>query len=147
MHWVSDEDPDQPLHAYWITRDPATGQPTGLDAEPDLSHPHNVFLHVWVSIGVFGLLAFLAVLVLFYWTFARLLRYLALVRPPEYELLRWLLVGIGAAMLAALVQGQVDSAFLEQDLAFCFWILVASLLLVRAIVGMPWRFLFHKLQE
>jgi putative inorganic carbon (HCO3(-)) transporter len=145
-HWVSDEDPNPPLHAYWITKDPATGQPTGLDAEPDLSHPHNIFLHVWVSIGVFGLLAFLAVLVLFYWTFARLLRYLALIRPPEYELLRWLLVGVGAAMLAALMQGLVDSAFLEQDLAFCFWILVAALLLVRAIVGMPWRFLFHKLQ-
>ncbi len=141
--WVPGSPPHPPLHAYWITRDPATGQATGLGNEPNLSHPHNIFLQVWVSIGIFGLLAFLAVLVLFYWTFARLLRYLALVRPPEYELLRWLLVGIGAAMLAALVQGQGDSSFLEQNLAFCFWILVAALLLVRVIVGMPWRFLFH----
>ena len=141
--WVPGSPPHPPLHAYWITRDPATGQATGLGNEPELSHPHNIFLQVWVSIGIFGLLAFLAVLVLFYWTFARLLRYLTLVRPPEYELLRWLLVGIGAAMLAALVQGQGDSSFLEQNLAFCFWILVAALLLVRVIVGMPWRFLFH----
>src|SRR5204863_792719 len=116
QHWVSDENPNPPLHAYWITNDPATGQPTGLRDNADLSHPHNIFLHVWVSIGVFGLLAFVAVLVLFYWTLARLLRYLALLRPPAYEVLRWVLVGIGAAMLAAVVQGQGDSAFLEQDL-------------------------------
>jgi O-antigen ligase len=143
--WVPGGPPHPPARTYWITRDPATGQPTGMNDEPDLSHPHNIFLHVWVSIGIFGLLAFLAVLVLFYWTIARLLRYLAVRRPPEYEVLRWLLVGIGAAMLAALVQGQVDSAFLEQDLAFCFWILVAALLLVRVIVGMPWCFLVHRL--
>ncbi len=144
-HWVSDENPNPPLHAYWILNDPVTGQPTGLRDDAGLSHPHNIFLHIWVSIGIFGLLAFIVVLVLFYWTFARLLHYLALIRPPAYELWRWLLVGIGAAMLAALVQGQGDSAFLEQDLAFCFWILVVALLLVRAIVGMPWRFLFHKM--
>lgn len=144
--WISDENPNPPLHAYWITNDPVTGQTTGLRDDAGLSHPHNIFLHVWVSIGIFGLLAFLAVLVLFYWTLARLLRYLALRRPPAYEVLRCLLVSIGAAMLAALVQGQVDSAFLEQDLAFCFWILVVTLLLVRVIVGMPWHFLVHKMQ-
>ncbi len=145
--WIPGKPPHPPLHAYWITHDPATGQATGLGNEPTLSHPHNIFLQVWVSIGIFGLLAFLATLVLFYWTFARLLRYLALVRPPEYELLRCLLVGIGAAMLAALVQGQGDSSFLEQNLAFCFWILVAALLLIRVFVGMPWSFLLHDIQE
>ena len=93
MKWISDENPNAPLHAYWITNDPATGQSTGLRDEAGLSHPHNIFLHLWVSIGVFGLLAFLAVLVLFYWTLARLLRYLALTRPPAYEVLRWLLNG------------------------------------------------------
>lgn len=140
--WVPGPPPHPPLHAYWITRDPA-GQPTGLGNEPSLSHPHNIFLQVWVSIGIFGLLAFLAILALFYWTFARLLRYLVLVHPKEYELLRSLVVGIGAGMLAALVQGLGDSSFLEQNLAFCFWILVAALLLIRVRVGMPWRFLFH----
>jgi O-antigen ligase len=143
--WVPGSPPHPPVQTYWITSDPATGEPTGMSDEPDLSHPHNIFLHIWVSIGIFGLLAFLAILVLFYWTIARLLRYLALRRSAEYEVLRWLLVGIGAAMLGALVQGQVDSAFLEQDLAFCFWILVAALLLVRVTVGMPWRFLVHKI--
>ncbi|HLH62382.1 MAG TPA: O-antigen ligase family protein [Ktedonobacteraceae bacterium] len=136
--WVPGSPPHPPLHAYWITRTPS-GQPTGLGNEPTLSHPHNVFLQVWVSIGIFGLLAFLAILVLFYWTFARLLRYLQKVGPPDYELQRTLLIGVGAGMLAALVQGLGDSSFLEQNLAFCFWILVAALLLIRFRLGMPWR--------
>jgi putative inorganic carbon (hco3(-)) transporter len=42
-------------------------------------------------------------------------------------------------MLAAMVQGMIDSAFLEQDLAFCFWMLVAALLLLRVQVGMLWK--------
>jgi putative inorganic carbon (hco3(-)) transporter len=62
------------LHQYWIKE--WHGVPTGLANEPTLSHPHNVFLHIWVSMGIFGLLAFVALLVLFYWLFARILRYL-----------------------------------------------------------------------
>ncbi len=127
------------VHHYWITVDPRTHQLTGLRDEPDLSHPHNIFLHVWVSIGIFGLLAFVAVLVLFSWLFIRILRYLEIARIEGDEQWRWMVVGVGAGMLAALVQGLVDSAFLEQDLAFCFWMLVAALLLLRAFIGVPWR--------
>ena len=127
------------LYHYWITVDPATHQLTGLRGEPDLSHPHNIFLHVWVSIGIFGLLAFVATLALFAWLFIRILRYLDITRIEGYEGWRWMVIGVGAGMLAALVQGMVDSAFLEQDLAFCFWMLVAALLLLRALIGVPWR--------
>src|SRR5205823_13620764 len=63
------------LHHYLISKDPVTGLSTDLKFEPDLSHPHNVFLHVWVSMGVFGLLAFAALLVLFSWLFVRILRH------------------------------------------------------------------------
>lgn len=125
------------LHHYWVTQD--HGVATGLTEEPTLSHPHNVFLHVWVSIGIFGLLAFIAVLILFFWLFIRLLMYLHSNEVLHKEQLRWMLVGVGAAMLAAMVQGQGDSAFLEQDLAFFFWTLVASLLLLRFVVAMPWK--------
>jgi putative inorganic carbon (HCO3(-)) transporter len=127
------------IHHYWITVDPITHKLTGLRDEPDLSHPHNIFLHVWVSIGIFGLLAFVAVLGLFAWLFVRVLRYLEITRVEGYKRWRWMLVGVGAGMLAALVQGLVDSAFLEQDLAFCFWMLVAALLLLRVFIGVPWR--------
>jgi O-antigen ligase len=126
------------LHHYWLLRD-ATGHPTGLVNEPNLSHPHNIFLHIWVSVGVFGLLSFGVVLILFYWLFARILISLHAAPGKYSEQLRWMTLGVGAAMLAALVQGQVDSAFLEQDLSFCFWTLVATLLLLRVLSQTTWR--------
>lgn len=122
---------------YVIAR--ANGHTTYMNNEPDLSHPHNIFLHVWVSIGIFGLLAFVVVIVLFFWLFARILAHLARYKTEGNEQLRWLTVGVGAAMLAAMIQGMVDSAFLEQDLAFCFWILVTALLVIRVCSGMSWR--------
>jgi putative inorganic carbon (HCO3(-)) transporter len=127
---------------FWVIYVPGTTIPTGLKAEPFLSHPHNIFLHVWVSIGIFGLLAFIALIVLFFWQFARILRAL---RSATSKLLagqhdlEWMLVGTGAAMLAGLIQGQGDSAFLAQDMAFCFWMLVTALLLLRVHAGTPWR--------
>lgn len=132
------------LKHYWILTDPVTHAPTGLLDEPDLSHPHNIFLHVWVSVGVFGLLAFIVLLVLFFWLFIRVLTHLRSTEGGRNLLLQWITIGIGAAMFAALVQGQVDSSFLEQDLAFCFWTLVAALLLVRVLSEMPWR---HRVQR
>jgi putative inorganic carbon (hco3(-)) transporter len=126
-------------HFYWILHDPVTGALTGLSEEPTLSHPHNIFLHVWVSIGIFGLLAFIGVLILFFWLFARILIFLRSRKNQGDPYLWWMTIGVGAAMLAALIQGQVDSAFLEQDLSFCFWMLVTALLLLRVLTGTPWR--------
>jgi O-antigen ligase len=127
------------LH-YWIVNYPPNkGTDTGLRDEPSLSHPHNIFLHVWASIGIFGLLAFIAVLILFYRLFVRILYRLRYALCEKPEQLRWMTVGVGAAMLAALVQGLGDSAFLEQDLAFCFWMLVTALMLIRVLSGTLWQ--------
>lgn len=132
-------DPAMIHHYYLISRDPVTHALTGLRDEPTLSHPHNIFLHVWVSMGVFGLLAFIAVLVLFFWLFARILIFLRSAKTEHEPYLWWMTVSVGAAMLAALIQGQVDSSFLVQDLAFCFWMLVTALLLLRTLTGTPWQ--------
>ncbi|WP_040442084.1 O-antigen ligase family protein [Ktedonobacter racemifer] len=126
------------LPHYWITNDPVTGAWTGMSDEPTLSHPHNIFLHVWVSIGIFGLLAFIGVLILFFWTFSRILLRLRTAPLAERTAYRWLVVGVGASMVAALVQGQIDSAFLEQDLAYCFWLLCAALLILRQLTQTSW---------
>ncbi len=139
-HWIP-VPPHPELHAYMIQKD-ENGVDTGLSDEPGLSHPHNIFLHVWVSIGIFGLLAFVAILAGFFWLFARILLYLRRVPGENNERWRWMAIAVGAAMLAACVQGLGDSAFLEQDLAFCFWILVTVLLLVRALAGVSWQYVF-----
>jgi putative inorganic carbon (HCO3(-)) transporter len=129
---------DNSLYHYWILTDPS-GHPTGLRNEPNLSHPHNIFLQIWVSMGILGLLAFWAVLSLFSWLYVRVLRSLRSPSVQQSEQLRWITIGVGAAVLAALVQGMIDSSFLEQDLAFCFWTLIAMLLLLRELSHTPWR--------
>ncbi len=126
-------------HHYWILQNPFTGASTGLQDEPMLSHPHNIFLHVWVSMGIFALLAFIAVLVLFFWLFVRILRSLHNKGTERDGVMWWMTIGVAAAMFAGVIQGQVDSSFLSQDLSFCFWMLVAALLLLRVINGIPWR--------
>jgi O-antigen ligase len=122
------------LYHYWGS---VPGAYNVLRSEPDLSHPHNILLHIWVSMGVFGLLAFISILLLFSWLFARILASLS--SGNAQSRMRWMTLGVGAAMLAALIQGMVDSSFLEQDLAFCFWMLVAALLVLRVLTGTPWR--------
>ena len=132
------------LPHFWIPYVPGTTQPTGLLDEATLSHPHDIFLHVWVSMGIFGLLAFVAVLALFAWLFARVLKTVRRTSLAEVASLEWIVLGVGGAMLAALCQGLIDSAFLEQDLAFCFWMLIATLLVLRVLTGTPWRGKFLK---
>ena len=131
--------PAMNLHHYWVLYVPGTHTLTGLSDEPTLSHPHNIFLHVWVSMGIFGLLAFVAVLALITWLFTRILKTLRAVGGETRDSLRWMVIGVGASLLAAMIQGQVDSSFLAQDMAFCFWALVASLLLLRVLSGTSWR--------
>ncbi len=131
--------PAMNLHHYWVLYIPGTHTFTGLSDEPTLSHPHNIFLHVWVSMGIFGLLAFVTVLALFAWLFTRILKTLQAVGGETRDHLRWMTIGVGAAMLAGMIQGQVDSSFLAQDMAFCFWTLVGALLLLRVLSGTPWR--------
>jgi O-antigen ligase len=127
------------VHHYWILQSPFTGASTGLSDEPTLSHPHNIFLHVWVSMGLFGLLAFIGVLVLFFWLFVRILISLHKSGTARDSSMWWMTIGVGAAMIAGVVQGQVDSSFLGQDLSFCFWMLVSALLLLRILSGTSWR--------
>ncbi len=127
------------LHYWVVNYPPNKATDTGLRDEPTLSHPHNIFLHVWASMGIFGLLAFITVLILFYRLFVRILYRLRYALFEQREQLRWMTVGVGAAMLAGLVQGLGDSAFLEQDLAFCFWMLVTALMLIRVLSSTSWH--------
>ncbi len=126
-------------HHYWILTIPGTNTLTGLSDEPTLSHPHNIFLDVWVSMGIFGLLAFIALIFLFFRLFSRILNTMRAKQGAALDYLQWMTPGVGAAMLAGLIQGQVDNAFLAPDMAFCFWILVTALLLLRVLSGTSWR--------
>lgn len=80
------------------------------------SHPHNLLLDVWLSMGVPGVLAFGWLLVRFFrdaW-------------HQWWEEGRWLAAGLAAAMGAGLVHGMVDNFYFVPDLALAFWVLVGG---------------------
>jgi O-antigen ligase len=81
------------------------------------THPHNVFLNLWLVLGVLGLAAYL-------WAIAWFGRAIAagLARRDE---LRPLYVGLAAALVAILLHGLVDSTIWRNDLGLQFWVLVA----------------------
>jgi O-antigen ligase len=125
-------------HPYWITV--LNGHPTIAGTQPNLAHPHNLLLDLWLSIGVLGLAGFLIVLGVVWrrcwhiWRAARRIPASARQRPAAVGAVA---LGIGASLLAGIVHGMVDSAYFEPDLALLFWASVALLLLVSGRAGAP----------
>ena len=81
----------------------------GAAAEPNLSHPHNWVLHVWLELGLAGLAAFGWLLVSF----------AAQARRGAH---RWLVAGAAGSIADMLVHGFLDNSFFLVDLAFLFWL-------------------------
>jgi O-antigen ligase len=93
-------------------------------AEPDLSHPHNVILDYWTRLGLGGVVALFWLQVAFWRRSLRLYH-----RLPDGDG-RALLLGLMAAMVAALAHGLIDNSYFLVDLAFVFFMtlgLVAQL--------------------
>ncbi|HLZ30556.1 MAG TPA: O-antigen ligase family protein [Chloroflexota bacterium] len=88
----------------------------GAAAEPNLSHPHNWVLHVWLELGVLGLISFGWLL----WRFWRQARN-ALTASGT----RWIVAGACGSMADLLVHGFIDNSYFLVDLAFLFWLALA----------------------
>ncbi len=96
--------------------------------EPNISHPHNLVLDGWVSMGAFGLAALIGVLVLFWWDWSR-------VRRDGAGGLDPLAFGLAGAMAAALVHGLVDHTYFLPELAATFWTLAGAVAALAVIRG------------
>ncbi|MBI3286745.1 MAG: O-antigen ligase family protein [Chloroflexi bacterium] len=84
--------------------------------EPDLSHPHNLILHWWLSLGLPGVIA----LVWFMSEFAR--RGLRLYRGLRDPTARLIVLALLASMAGSLAHGLVDQSYFLVDLAFVFFL-------------------------
>jgi putative inorganic carbon (HCO3(-)) transporter len=78
-------------------------------AEPNLSHPHNWVLHLWLELGLLGLIAF-------GWLVFRFAK--RAWRSPK----SWLVAGACGAIADMLVHGFIDNSYFLVDLAFVFWL-------------------------
>lgn len=91
--------------------------------EPDLSHPHNLILDFWLSLGLPGLIllgALLARFVELVWSRWRI--------SDSFE--RGLYAGAAGAVADTVLHGMVDNSFFLPDLAVLFWLVfgIVSLL-------------------
>jgi len=89
-----------------------------------LSHAHNIFLHIWVESGIFGLLSFL-------WMFTTVF-YAAIqswrLSKAGYE--KGLLLGIVAGLVSIFSHGLTDSFWKKPDALF-LWYLIGILFVIR----------------
>ncbi len=86
--------------------------------EPNISHPHNLFLDGWLSLGLVGL-AILALLV------KRAVSTLLADLPARSPLLARLDAAAAAALVAGLAHGLVDHSYFLPSLAAFTWIIFA----------------------
>jgi O-antigen ligase len=80
-------------------------------------HPHNIFLAMWVNIGIIGLVGFLWIII---W-YTRVALMQSKNRHAAFLL---------AIMAVNVVMGLVDSPYIKNDLAFFFWIFPAILVIL-----------------
>lgn len=101
-------------HPYWIPFE--NGHPTPALYEPNLSHPHNLPIELWLSGGLLALGGFALIL----WDLAcRFLRLRQFDGGSGWRAA--FALGAGGSILAGLAHGLVDSAYFAPDLALDFW--------------------------
>ena len=87
--------------------------------EPDLNHPHNLLLDFATRLGVFGLLTGL-------WMMGTLGSLLWRVEKRATAVWKPVAVGFGGAFVAMLAHGLVDHSFFLVDLAYLFYLMLAT---------------------
>lgn len=94
--------------------------------EPNLSHPHNLVLDFWLSLGLAGLILSLALLARFFGAG------LAIYRAEREPWARALTLGVMASMVDFVVHGLIDNSYFLVDLAVLFWLSSAILRMLPA---------------
>lgn len=89
--------------------------------EPNMSHPHNLFLDFLTRLGILGLAALAWLQYLFWRNGAALLR--TALSPQE----RLYVLALMGSMVGFLVHGLIDNSYFLIDLAYLFWLSLALL--------------------
>lgn len=87
--------------------------------EPNLSHPHNIILDMWLRFGIVGVIYFIGLQSIYWQRFRKVMH----VAPPlSNEQL--LLLGGACAMIGLVSHGLVDNSIFVNDLVLIFIILL-----------------------
>lgn len=87
-----------------------------LNTDPGLTDthnfPHNIFLDMWVELGLLGLLSFVCLVAVYIYNGLR----------NRQDLIK---LGVSLFLIALIVQGQIDNPYFKNDLAMVFWIILS----------------------
>ncbi len=123
-HWVEGVGLDNFLYLY---REIYVADEAIIDL--DLSHPHNIILDFWLSLGLLGLISIC-------WLLARFFRWgWAAYRTSADATERALALGLLAGMVDLVVHGMVDNSFLLVDLAVVFWFFCGLVVILGRLGG------------
>ncbi|MCL4545691.1 MAG: O-antigen ligase family protein [Chloroflexi bacterium] len=100
----------------------------GAGSEPFLSHPHDLFLDFWLSLGLLGLAWLIGAVV----SIGRLARWALRRTAASDHGLVWALIG---SLVVSFLHGLVDNSFFLPDLAVLFWLSVGGLQLLGGTVA------------
>ena len=92
----------------------------GVVMEPNLSHPHNLILQLWLQLGLAGVVAMAWLLAVF------VRRALPRARGSGPPAERALAAGALASMVDFVVHGAIDNSYFLVDMAFIFWLTLAA---------------------
>ncbi len=107
---------DHPLMGAGLSGYPTAIKPYHVRKEFEIfQYPHQLFLNVWVEMGVLGLLA---------WTLLDLI----VIKTVWLSRRLPIVLIIGFTLLEMMIHGLVDVAYFKNDLAVMTWILIALLL-------------------
>ena len=117
-----------------IKKEKASGQPketkirkkSVVKRVEKLSHAHNIFLHIWVETGIVGLLAFLWLFVMVFYSSVKSWRSL----KSGYE--KALLLGITASLISIFSHGLTDSFWKKPDAVFLWYIIGILFVIIRS---------------
>jgi O-antigen ligase len=89
--------------------------------EANVSHPHNLFLALWLNLGLIGLVAFIWIIVL---SIRRVYPFMTSFAYNDFEHGTKLRVVGFCILMVILLQGIVDTPYFKSDLALLFWLIV-----------------------
>lgn len=84
-------------------------------------HPHNIFLTMWVNLGILGLISFIVILI---YSLKNSLTNFGNWKLEIGNLKSYLI----ASLLIVIIMGLVDSPYIKNDSAMFFWLLLALIL-------------------
>lgn len=84
-------------------------------------HPHNIFLTMWVNLGILGVISFITI------TFYSLF-FLPYYFYKQKKQIPNILLYITSSLFIVMIMGLVDSPYIKNDLAFFFWLLLGLII-------------------